>query len=147
MLVLKYTTQDYSQVGALGQEATLSNQQTIDQTIDETVDQATLAKSGAAGGNTKHDPPPIANAFFHVNERKAKVDPGGEDLMGREILARTGLSADKYELWTVVHGKTGAEIGPDQKQRVKPGDHFRATIRGTDYSSPEARWTHGEAGR
>ncbi len=125
----------------------MNKEQTIDQTIDETVDQATLAEQGPSDDNTKHDPPPIASASFHVNEREGKVAPRGEDLTGREILARAGLSADKYELWTVVHGKSGAEIGPDQKHRVKPGDHFRATIRGTDYSSPESRWTHGEAGR
>lgn len=117
----------------------MTNEQTIDQTI--------LSEQGAAGGDKKHDPPRTANASFQVNERKGKVDPRGEDLNGREILARTGLSADKYELWTVVHGKTGAEIGPDQTHPVKPGDHFRATIRGTDYSSPEARRAHQEAGR
>ena len=76
-------------------------------------------------------------AVYHVNkDRKGRVDPHGETLEGREILSRAGLSAEKYELWTVVDGHTGAEIKPDDTHPVKPGDHFRATIRGTDYSSP-----------
>jgi hypothetical protein len=52
------------------------------------------------------------------------------------ILERAGLKADKYELWTLVDNKTGVEIKPTATHHVKPGDHYRATIRGTDYSSP-----------
>jgi hypothetical protein len=102
-----------------------------------TNEQTILADLGAADGDKQHEPPPNANASFHVNERKGKVNPRGEELKGSEILARVGLSADKYELWTVENGKTGVEIGHDQIHQVKPGDHFRATIRGTDYSTTE----------
>jgi hypothetical protein len=77
-----------------------------------------------------------ATAVYHVNRREGRVNPHGEELTGKEILSRVGLSADKYELFTVVDGKTGPEIKPDQTDHVKPGEHFRATIRGTDYSSP-----------
>jgi hypothetical protein len=80
---------------------------------------------------------PTKQAVYHVGNREGRVDPHGEDLNGREILARVGLSVEKYELWTVVHGRTGEEIKPDQVHHVKPGDHYRATIRGTDYSSPD----------
>ena len=112
-----------------------------------TIDQTIVAELGAAGGDKQHDRPPTANASFHVNDRKGDVAPRGEEIKGREILARVGLSADKYELWTVVHGKTGAEIAPDETHPVKPGDHFRATIRGTDYSSPDAGRTDRGADR
>lgn len=116
-------------------------------TFDQTIDQTIFAEKGGEGSDQRHDPPSTANASFQVNERKGKVDPRGEDLRGREILARAGLGAEKYELWTVVHGKAGAEIEPDQTHPVKPGDHFRATIRGTDYSSLEACRMDGEVGR
>ena len=105
------------------------------------IDQTILTENEAGAGHDRHDGPPSANATFFVNDRKGQVAPRGEDLKGREILARTGLSAEKYELWTVVNGKTGAEIAPDETHHVKPGDHFRATIRGTDYSSPEENRT------
>lgn len=72
--------------------------------------------------------------MYHVNERKGRVDAHGETLLGREILSRVELSADRYELFTVEHGKTGVEIPPDARHFVKPGDHFRATLRNTDYS-------------
>jgi len=71
---------------------------------------------------------------YHVNERQGRVAARGEDLTGREILDRVGLSPEKYELFTVVHGKTGEEIPPDRRIHVDPGDHFRATIRNTDYT-------------
>lgn len=76
----------------------------------------------------------VGEGVFHVNERKGRVNAHGEDLLGREILERVELSAERYELFVVEHGKTGAEIPPDVSHRVKPGDHFRATIRNTDYS-------------
>ena len=71
---------------------------------------------------------------FHVNERHGRVNAHGEDLLGREILERVDLSSDRYELFTVEKGKTGPEILPDATYHVKPGSHFRATIRNTDYS-------------
>lgn len=79
---------------------------------------------------------PTEQAVFHVGNRSGRVNPHGENLTGREILSRVGLSSEKYELWTVVEGRTGVEIKPDEVHRVEPGDHYRATIRGTDYSSP-----------
>ena len=89
---------------------------------------------GSEGGR------PTEQAVFHVNtDHRGRVAPRGEDLTGREILSRVGLSAEKYELWTVVDGQAGEEIKPDDTRHVKPGDHFRATIRGTDYSSPGHR--------
>jgi hypothetical protein len=71
---------------------------------------------------------------FFVNERQGRVAAHGEVLKGREILSRVGLSADKYELFEQIDGKAGPEILPDADHAVKPGEHFRATIRGTDYS-------------
>jgi hypothetical protein len=71
---------------------------------------------------------------FFVNERQGRVVAHGEVLKGREILSRVGLSADKYELFEQIDGKAGPEILPDADHAVKPGEHFRATIRGTDYS-------------
>jgi hypothetical protein len=79
-------------------------------------------------------PQPHGEGVFHVNEREGRVAAHGEDLTGREILDRVGLSADRYELFTIEHGKTGPEVKPDQTIRVKPGDHFRATLRDTNYS-------------
>jgi hypothetical protein len=79
-----------------------------------------------------HDPQ--GEGDFHVNERKGRVNALGEDLLGKEILDRVHLSFEKYELFPVEHGKAGPEIPPDATHRVKPGDHFRATIRNTDYS-------------
>jgi len=102
-----------------------------------------VAPGGQRGGG---QPPthPTDQAVYHVNgDRRGRVDPHGEEITGREILSRAGLSADKYELWTVVAGKTGAEVKPDECHPVKPGDHFRATIRGTDYSSPGRRRSWG----
>ena len=72
---------------------------------------------------------------YHVNTRQARVASRGEELTGAVILERVGLSPDKYELWTEVNGKAGVEIKPIEGHHVQPGDHFRATIRGTDYSS------------
>src|SRR5687768_8939015 len=102
-----------------------------------TIDQTILTEKNSGADGDRHGHPETVNSPFFVNDRKGRVAPRGEDLKGREILARAGLSAEKYELWTVVNGKTGAEIAPDQTHPVKPGDHFRATIRGTDYSSPD----------
>ena len=72
---------------------------------------------------------------YHVNDRQGRVAAGGEELTGAVILERTGLSAEKYELWTVVKGKADREIKPTDVDHVKPGAHYRATIRGTDYSA------------
>jgi len=71
---------------------------------------------------------------YHINDRDGRVDAHGEDLTGAAILERVGLSAEKYELWTIVHNKAGVEIKPTDTHHVKPGDRYRATIRGTDYS-------------
>lgn len=95
---------------------------------------------GTGQGGGKHDRP-TEQAVYTVNDRKGLVGVHGEELPGKEILSRVGLSFEKYELFTVVDGKTGDEIKPDQVHRVKPGDHFRATIRGTDYSTPRAMAT------
>ncbi|MBL0937888.1 MAG: hypothetical protein IBJ03_03275 [Gemmatimonadaceae bacterium] len=81
------------------------------------------------------DGTPPGRGVYHVNERNGRVDAHGEELLGREILSRVGLSTDKYELWTEVAGKTGESIEPNERHFTKPGDHFRATIRGTDYSN------------
>ena len=76
-----------------------------------------------------------AGPFFHVNkDRKGQVEAQGEELTGREILARVGLSAERYELFPVEEGRVGEAVDPDNRVRVKPGDHFRATLRGADYS-------------
>ncbi len=91
------------------------------------------AESPNEGGNAETEHRGGDGVFF-VNERKGSVAAHGEDLFGREILARVGLSAEKYELFELINGKAGPEIPPDAKHMVKPGDHFRATIRGTDYS-------------
>jgi len=73
--------------------------------------------------------------FFHVNkDRKGQVEADGEDLSGREILTRVGLTVERYELFTVDQGRAGEEVGPETRVRVKPGAHFRATLRGADYS-------------
>lgn len=83
-------------------------------------------KGGHGGGG---------EGVYHVNARQGRVASRGEELTGAVILERVGLSPDKYELWTEVNGKAGVEIKPIDVHHVKPGDHFRATIRGTDYSS------------
>jgi hypothetical protein len=72
-------------------------------------------------------------AYF-VNTNKGHLLPHGERLDGKEILARAGFSSEKYELFTLIDGKTGVEIKADQQHDVKPGDHYRGTIRGADYS-------------
>ena len=89
---------------------------------------------GNAGGK---DGQPVGQGVFHVNEREGRVNAHGEELSGSEILNRVGLTSEKYELFTVEHGRTGAEIKPTQIVPVKSGDHFRATLRGTDYSFPK----------
>lgn len=102
--------------------------------------ESSVVAPGADKGGDQQNGRPTEQAVYLVNnDRKGRIDPHGEDLTGREILSRAGLSAEKYELWTVVAGKTGQEIKPEQTHRVKPGDHFRATIRGTDYSSLDRR--------
>lgn len=102
--------------------------------VDETVEALEGERHGG-DGHTDHGHHGLA--AYHVNNREGRVAaPHGENLKGREILHRAGLSAEKYELFTIVHGKTGPEIGPDETHHVKPGDHYRATIRGTDFSSP-----------
>jgi hypothetical protein len=88
---------------------------------------------GDAGNHGADDT--VGDGVFFVNERQARVAAHGEVLTGREILSRVGLSADKYELFEQIGGKAGPEILPDAKRTMKPGDHFRATIRGTDYSA------------
>lgn len=77
----------------------------------------------------------VTGPFFHVNkDRKGQVEAGGEELTGREILARVGLAVERYELFTVEEGHVGEAVEPDTRVRVKPGMHFRATLRGADYS-------------
>lgn len=75
-----------------------------------------------------------AMGVFHVNDREGRVAVHGEDLTGKQILERVGLSVDRYDLFTLVDGKPKDQIGPDQTQFVKPGSHFRATLKGLDYS-------------
>ncbi len=71
---------------------------------------------------------------FHVNDREGRVDAHGEELTGAEILNRVGLNSDRYQLFPLEKGKVGDEIKPTDSVTVKPGDHFRATLKGTDYS-------------
>jgi hypothetical protein len=75
------------------------------------------------------------DGVYHVNNRDGRVAARGEDLTGHEILSRAGFSAEKYELFELIDGKAGPEIPPDVVHHVKPGQHYRATIRGTDYSA------------
>lgn len=91
------------------------------------------------GGDHSGGRPEQQQAVFHVGNRQGRIEPHGEVLTGSEILSRVGLSAEKYELWTVEQGRTGEQVQPTDTQHVKPGDHFRATIRGTDYSFPARR--------
>jgi hypothetical protein len=84
---------------------------------------------GNEGGNHER-----GDGVYHVNDRAGRVDSRGEELTGATILERTELSAEKYELWTIVDNKAGVEIKPTDTHHVKPGDRYRATIRGTDYS-------------
>ena len=86
--------------------------------------------SGSKKGKNEND----GEGVYHVNERKGRVDHGGEELTGAVILERAGLKSDKYELWTLEGNKVGIEIQPTDVHHVKPGSRFRATIRGTDYS-------------
>ena len=96
------------------------------------------ADTGVDRGRPDGGGPDAATAVYHVNDREGRVSPHGEDLQGREILSRAGFSTDKYELFEIVNGKTGPEIPAETIHPVKPGDQFRATIRGTDYSSARA---------
>ena len=88
---------------------------------------------GHGGGHDNHD---VGQGVFHVNEREGRVSARGEELTGSEILSRVGLTSERYELFTVKGGQADKLIGPNDVVRVKPGDHFRATLRGTDYSAP-----------
>ncbi len=89
--------------------------------------QPTSGKDGAPGTG--------GEGVYHVNnDRKGRVASRGEELTGAVILERVGLSSEKYELWTMVGNKAGAEIKATDVHHVEPGDHYRATIRGTDYS-------------
>jgi hypothetical protein len=104
---------------------------------DKVESPAAQVHGGQGGADEAH----TALGVYHVNQEKARVAAhDGEELPGREILRRAGFSYEKYELFTVEHGKTGREIKPDEVHQVKPGDHYRATIRGTDYSCPT--WEH-----
>jgi hypothetical protein len=86
-------------------------------------------------GQEKDKEKDVTGPFFHVNkDRKGQVEAGGEELTGSEILARVGLTAERYELFPVEGGRVGEAVGGDTRVRVKPGDHFRATLRGADYS-------------
>src|SRR5262249_44126034 len=97
---------------------------------------ATSVKEQHDGDHGGHDDDAVGQGVFHVNEREGRVNARGEDLTGSQILGRVGLSADRYELFTVKGGHADEKIGPNQVVRVKPGEHFRATLKGTDYSSP-----------
>ncbi len=79
--------------------------------------------------------------FYHVNtDRKGQIQPHGEELTGSEILRRAELTTtERYELFPVEGGRLGAAIAPEATRHVKPGDHFRATLRGADYSAPRSR--------
>lgn len=86
-------------------------------------------------GQEKDKEKDVTGPFFHVNkDRKGQVEAGGEELTGSEILARVGLTVERYELFPVKEGRVGEAVGADTRVRVKPGDHFRATLRGADYS-------------
>ncbi len=89
---------------------------------------------GGAGGT--HDSHEVGQGVFHVNDREGRVSARGEELTGSEILNRVGLASDRYELFTVKGGQADKPIGISEVVPVKPGDHFRATLRGTDYSTP-----------
>ncbi len=73
--------------------------------------------------------------FFHVGDRKGHVGPHGEDLTGAQILERVGLDPEKYRLYNEHGGQVGDEIPLTSTVHVKPGDHFRAMLKGTDYSA------------
>lgn len=89
----------------------------------------------ARAGQEKDKEQDVNGPFFHVNnDRKGRVEAGGEELTGREILVRVGLTVERYELFTVEQGRVGEVVAPDTRVRVKPGMHFRATLRGADYS-------------
>lgn len=98
---------------------------------------ATSVKEQHGGDHGGHDGDAVGQGVFHVNEREGRVDARGEDLTGSQVLGRVGLSSDRYELFTVKGGQADKKIGPDEVVHVKPGAHFRATLKGTDYSSPE----------
>ena len=97
---------------------------------------ATTVKEQRGGEHGGHDGDAVGQGVFHVNDREGRVDAHGEDLAGSEILRRVELTSDRYELFTVNGGHADKRVEPDEVVRVKPGDHFRATLRGTDYSSP-----------
>lgn len=92
------------------------------------------AADGTQNDEEKWDSGNGGQGVYHVNDRQGRVESGGEELAGAVILERTGLSSEKYELWTIVKNKAGVQIQPTDIHHVKPGNHFRATIRGTDYS-------------
>ncbi len=104
----------------------------------------TEKKSGQPDAGKPDAPGSRGEGVFHVNnDREGRVASRGEELTGTAILERVGLSSDKYELWTMVGNKTGTEIKATDVHHVKPGNHFRATIRGTDYSRERAEQTGG----
>lgn len=89
---------------------------------------------------TGPNPGQVGGPFYFVNnDLKGHVEPHGEDLKGAEILSRVGLSADRYELFTVKGGHADQKIEPTATVHVEPGDHFRAVPKGADYSSGETR--------
>ncbi len=97
---------------------------------------ATAAKEQHGRDQGGHDGEAVGQGVFHVNDRQGHVNARGEDVTGSEILRRVELTSERYELFTVKGGHADKRIGPDEVVRVNPGDHFRATLRGTDYSSP-----------
>ena len=99
-------------------------------------EQETEQEHAAGGGD---DDKAVGQGVFLVNnDRKGRVDAHGENLSGAEILMRVGLSAERYELFTEVHGHIGDAIPLDKIVPVKPGEHFRATLKGADYSAPSS---------
>ena len=98
---------------------------------------ATELKEQHGGDGGTHDEHEVGQGVFHVNDREGRVNAHGEELSGSEILNRVGLSSDRYELFTVKGGQADKPIKLNEVVPVKPGDHFRATLRGTDYSAPQ----------
>lgn len=88
---------------------------------------------GAAAGGPHEDHQPQSSYLVNA-DRRGHVDPHGEHLPGKEILARVGLDVQKYELFPVHGNQLGSEIAPEQIVLVKPGERYRATIRGADFS-------------
>lgn len=97
---------------------------------------ATIVNEQHGGGHDGKDDHAVAQGVFHVNDREGRVSAHGEELNGVTILSRVGLTAERYELFTVKNGHADKPVGPHQNVHVKPGDHFRATLKGTDYSFP-----------